>query len=109
MFRCELKYPFAGGFWIFLFIHLLLRVCVWCVADLLTVLNSENTTIKGTPGKLDPGEVDLPPGEDLPPAPIEQDIDEWVFLDRDKLESDKSAVRLLSGMSSLHIDLKLDA
>ncbi|KAM7208172.1 putative inorganic pyrophosphatase [Naviculisporaceae sp. PSN 640] len=68
----------------------------------------ENTTLEGTPGKLDPGEVDLPPGEDLSPAPIEEDLNEWVFLDKDKLDSDHPAAKSLSTTSSLHIDLQLD-
>lgn len=42
---------------------------------------SHNTTLKGTPGKLDPGKVDLPPDEDPSPALIEQDLDEWLEPD----------------------------
>lgn len=47
----------------------------------------ENTTLKGTPGKLDPDDVDLPPNEDLSPAPIEGGLGEWFFVDRKKLNS----------------------
>ena len=45
-----------------------------------------NTTLNGTPGKIDPDDVKLPPDEKLPPANIEQDIDEWFFIDRDSLD-----------------------
>ncbi|KAK1751088.1 inorganic pyrophosphatase [Echria macrotheca] len=49
-------------------------------------ISLENTTLKGTPGKLDPEEVKLPPGEDLSPAPTPRDIEEWFFVDREKLD-----------------------
>lgn len=77
------------------------------------IYNSENTTLKGTPGYRNPDEIDLPPGEDLSPAPIEQDIDEWVFLDREKLDSQPEAApeegrRSLGGKTSLCIALDVE-
>ncbi|KAK3370796.1 inorganic pyrophosphatase [Lasiosphaeria ovina] len=48
-------------------------------------ISLDNTTLSGTPGKLDPGDVELPPDQDLSPAPVEQDLDEWYFVDRDAL------------------------
>lgn len=66
-------------------------------------MDRDNTTLKGTPGKLDPDDVDLPPNEDLPPAHIKQDIDEWFFVDRDKLDSAKESLE----QSSLEIVLEL--
>ncbi|KAL1842460.1 hypothetical protein VTJ49DRAFT_5197 [Mycothermus thermophilus] len=56
----------------------------------------ENTTLDGTPGKLDPDSVSLPKDEDRSPAPVEQDLDEWFYLDRDNLEGD---VRSEGGMN----------
>lgn len=61
----------------------------------------DNTTLSGTPGKIDPDKVQLPPDEDLSPAPIHQDLEEWFFVDRDTLEPDKVS---LEG-SDLHIEL----
>ncbi|KAK3344228.1 inorganic pyrophosphatase [Lasiosphaeria hispida] len=63
----------------------------------------DNTTLSGTPGKLDPDDVDLPPNEDLPPARIEQDLDEWHFFDREEVEAFKDSLE----QSSLHIRLDL--
>ncbi|KAK3386451.1 inorganic pyrophosphatase [Podospora didyma] len=54
-------------------------------------ISLDNTTLEGTPGKLDPNKVKLPPDEDLTPAPIEQDLGEWFFVDRDSLESSATA------------------
>ncbi|KAK3312000.1 inorganic pyrophosphatase [Apodospora peruviana] len=56
------------------------------------VVSLDNTTLAGTPGKLDPDEVDLPPDQDLSPAPIDQDLDEWIYLDRDELDSSVSSL-----------------
>lgn len=67
-------------------------------------LRSNNTTLAGTPGKLDPSDVDLPPDEDLPPAEIKQDLNEWFFVDRDKVEPDDESLE----QSSLQINLKFD-
>lgn len=35
---------------------------------------------------MDPDTVCLPPDEDLSPAPVEEDLDEWYYIDRDALE-----------------------
>ena len=51
----------------------------------MTCSHSVNTTLHGTPGKIDPGDLKLPPNEERPPAKIEEDIDEWFFIDRDAL------------------------
>jgi inorganic pyrophosphatase len=67
-------------------------------------VNRDNTTLEGTPGKMEPDDVDLPPNEDLPPAPIEDDLDEWFFIDREKLDS-KSEISLEE--SKLEINLEL--
>ncbi|KAK4460145.1 inorganic pyrophosphatase [Cladorrhinum samala] len=45
-------------------------------------ISLKNTTLSDTPGKLDPGKVELPPDEDLPPAHLERKPDEWFFVDR---------------------------
>ena len=47
----------------------------------------DNTTLSGTHGKLDPDKVHLPPDQDLSPAPVKQDLDEWFYIDRDTLDS----------------------
>ena len=47
-----------------------------------------NTTLDGTPGKVDPSSVKLPPNEDLPPAEVEQDLDEVAYVDRKKGDDD---------------------
>jgi hypothetical protein len=52
-------------------------MCVW---------RRDNTTLKGTPGKLDPDTVHFPPDEDLSPAPVEEDLDEWYYIDREALK-----------------------
>ncbi|KAK0721763.1 inorganic pyrophosphatase [Lasiosphaeria miniovina] len=41
----------------------------------------DNTTLDGTPGKLDPGGTDLPADKHLTLAPIKQDLGEWCFVD----------------------------
>lgn len=66
---------------------------------MLLTVRRDNTTLKGTPGKLDPDKVHLPPDEDLSPAPIDQDLDEWFYVDRDALDAgdarlDGSALRI---------------
>jgi hypothetical protein len=50
------------------------------------VWRRDNTTLKGTPGKLDPDTVHLPPDEDLSPAPVKEDLDEWYYIDREALK-----------------------
>lgn len=42
----------------------------------------------GTPGKVNPDDVKLPPHEERPPAKIKQDMDEWFFVDRDALDGE---------------------
>ncbi|KAK4445188.1 inorganic pyrophosphatase [Podospora aff. communis PSN243] len=64
----------------------------------------KNTTLIGTPGKMDPDDVDFPAREDLSPAPIEADLDVWHFIDRDKL---KSGLADSLEQSKLKIDLQL--
>ncbi|KAK3345611.1 inorganic pyrophosphatase [Neurospora tetraspora] len=49
----------------------------------------KNTTLDGTPGKCDPSSVKLPPNEDLPPAEVEQDLDEVAYVDREKRDDDE--------------------
>ncbi|KAK4214201.1 inorganic pyrophosphatase [Rhypophila decipiens] len=69
----------------------------------------ENTTLKDTPGKLDPDEIDLPPGEDLSPAPIEPEVfDGWVFLDKDSSQLGYSRGSLLGQPASLCINLDVE-
>jgi inorganic pyrophosphatase len=36
-----------------------------------------------TPGKLDPDKVHLPKDEDLSPAPVDEGLDEWFYIDRE--------------------------
>ncbi|KAL2173150.1 inorganic pyrophosphatase [Thermothelomyces heterothallicus CBS 202.75] len=55
-------------------------------------ISLDNTTLDGTPGKLDPDEVRLPPDEDLSPAPIEQDLDEWFYIDRKTAEDGEGSL-----------------
>ncbi|KAL2015274.1 hypothetical protein VTK56DRAFT_5915 [Thermocarpiscus australiensis] len=66
-------------------------------------ISLDNTTLSGTPGKLDPDKVDLPPDEDLSPAPIEQDLEEWFFIDRESLDAGKFSME----GSSMQIALDL--
>jgi inorganic pyrophosphatase len=61
----------------------------------------DNTTLKGTPGKMDPDKVHLPPDEVLTPAPIEQDLEEWYYVDRVSVEARGASL----DQSSLHIGL----
>ena len=58
---------------------------VWFGTVMLTG-SRDNTTLEGTPGKLDPGTIHLPRDEQLSPAPIEEDLDEWFYVDRDALD-----------------------
>ena len=44
--------------------------------------------MKGTSGKLDPEKVHLPDDEDLSPAPIKEDLDEWFYVDRDAVDAE---------------------
>lgn len=74
-----------------------------CCDDANVPLHSDNTTLSGTPGKLDPDKVHLPPDEDLSPAPIEEDLSEWYYLDR--LALDAAEVSLEQG--SLDIVLEM--
>lgn len=46
----------------------------------------ENTTLKGTKGWVDPDTVELPPEEDLTPAPVGRETQEWYFVDREGLD-----------------------
>ncbi|KAK4198124.1 hypothetical protein QBC40DRAFT_350468 [Triangularia verruculosa] len=50
-------------------------------------ISLQNTTLKGTPGKLDPKKVKLPPDEDLSPAPVPEDQEEWFYVDRESLDA----------------------
>ncbi|KAL2256540.1 hypothetical protein VTK26DRAFT_1519 [Humicola hyalothermophila] len=50
-------------------------------------ISLDNTTLTGTPGKLDPDTVHLPPDQDIAPAPVEQDLDDWYYIDRNALEA----------------------
>ncbi|KHE82921.1 inorganic pyrophosphatase [Neurospora crassa] len=52
----------------------------------------KNTTLDGTPGKVDPESVKLPPNEDLPPAEVEQDLEEVAYVDRKKGDEDEDEV-----------------
>jgi inorganic pyrophosphatase len=61
----------------------------------------DNTTLKDTPGNMDPDRVRLPPDEDLPPAPVEQDLEEWYYVDREAVDTQGTS---LDG-SDLHIGL----
>ncbi|KAK3936777.1 inorganic pyrophosphatase [Diplogelasinospora grovesii] len=69
-----------------------------------TAITIENTTLTGTPGYIDPEEVNLPPNEDLPPAPVNRDLEEWFFVDREALRIPGSPS---VEMSNLHIDLRI--
>jgi hypothetical protein len=42
--------------------------------------------LPGTPGKLDPDKVKLPDDEDLAPAPVKEDLEEWVYIDRESID-----------------------
>ncbi|KAK0642927.1 inorganic pyrophosphatase [Cercophora newfieldiana] len=66
----------------------------------------ENTTLEGTPGKMDPGDVDLPPNEDLSPAPIEDDLGRWYFVDREKLDSKEEEESLERSKLEINLELK---
>ncbi|KAK4237592.1 inorganic pyrophosphatase [Achaetomium macrosporum] len=66
-------------------------------------ISLDNTTLSGTPGKLDPDKVKLPPDEDLAPAPIDEDLEEWYYIDRKSIE-DRATV--LDG-HDLHIALNI--
>lgn len=55
-------------------------------------MNRKNTTLDGTPGKVDPESVRLPPNEDLPPAKVEQDLEEVAYVDRKKGDEDEDEV-----------------
>lgn len=63
-----------------------------------------NTTLSGTPGKLDPKDVGLPADENLSPAPVPQELEEWFYVDRERVEDDK---KLVHGDDSLCITLDL--
>ncbi|KAK4120333.1 inorganic pyrophosphatase [Parathielavia appendiculata] len=66
-------------------------------------ISLDNTTLKDTPGNLDPDKVHLPPDEVLSPAPIEQDLEEWYYVDRDAVDAQKAS---LEG-SCLHVELNV--
>ncbi|KAK4172840.1 putative inorganic pyrophosphatase [Triangularia setosa] len=66
-------------------------------------ISLHNTTLEGTPGKLDPKEVGLPPDEKLSPAPVPPGLEEWFYIDRESLDDDK---RPIQG-DSLYIALEL--
>ncbi|KAK4221874.1 inorganic pyrophosphatase [Podospora fimiseda] len=42
----------------------------------------DNTTLKDTPGKLDPKKIELPPDEELSPVHLDKKLDDWYFVDR---------------------------
>ncbi|KAK3989630.1 putative inorganic pyrophosphatase [Cladorrhinum sp. PSN332] len=42
----------------------------------------DNTTLKNTPGKLDPKKIELPPDEALSPVHLDKKLDEWYYVDR---------------------------
>ncbi|KAK4645125.1 hypothetical protein QC761_311040 [Podospora bellae-mahoneyi] len=67
-------------------------------------ISLHNTTLSGTPGKLDPKDVGLPADENLSPAPVPQELEEWFYVDRERLEDDK---KLVHGGDSLCITLDL--
>ena len=63
----------------------------------------DNTTLKGTPGQLDPEKVHLPKDEHMSPAPVDEDLDEWFYVDRDAVDAEEEP---LEG-SDLRIVLEL--
>lgn len=71
---------------------------------MLTLDFRDNTTLTGTPGKVDPDKIDLPPDQDLAPAPIDQDdLEEWFYIDRASLDTaeaslETSALRIVLDM-----------
>ncbi|KAK4245736.1 inorganic pyrophosphatase [Corynascus novoguineensis] len=62
-------------------------------------ISLDNTTLHGTPGRMDPDKVHLPPQEDLSPAPVERDLEEWFYVDREPLKDQEPSF----GKSSLTI------
>ncbi|KAH7627236.1 inorganic pyrophosphatase [Sordaria sp. MPI-SDFR-AT-0083] len=48
----------------------------------------KNTTLRGTPGYLDPSSVKLPPNEDLPPAEVDHDLEEVAYVDREESDDE---------------------
>ncbi|KAK3396847.1 inorganic pyrophosphatase [Sordaria brevicollis] len=48
----------------------------------------KNTTLRGTPGYVEPESVKLPPNEDLPPAEVDQDLEEVAYVDRNESDDD---------------------
>lgn len=70
----------------------------------LTICSRDNTTLKGTPGKLDPEKVHLPRDEHLTPAPIKEDVDEYFFIDRDAIDEGKT---VLEKTNNLRIELDM--
>lgn len=54
----------------------------------IVVMPRKNTTLKGTPGYVDPSSIQLPPNEDLPPAEVDQDLEEVAYVDRTKNDDD---------------------
>lgn len=57
----------------------------------MLMLLRDNTTLSGTPGNLDPDKVHLPPDQDISPAPVDEDLDEWHYIDRDALDEEEEA------------------
>ncbi|KXX83208.1 Inorganic pyrophosphatase [Madurella mycetomatis] len=55
-------------------------------------ISLDNTTLPGTPGNIDPDTVDLPPDQDLSPAPIKQDLEEWFYIDRSSLDTTEASL-----------------
>lgn len=82
MFVCECCMLFLEGQSVSLLLMMLM----------LTIVNRKNTTLDGTPGKVDPESVKLPPNEDLPPAEVDQDLEEVAYMDREKGDDDEDEV-----------------
>lgn len=83
---------------------------------MLTIVCRKNTTLKGTPGKVDPESIKLPPNEDLPPAEVDQDLEEVAYVDRVKEDKGEDEVdddwddltndAALDDLQTLNINLK---
>ncbi|KAL2125897.1 hypothetical protein VTI74DRAFT_2318 [Chaetomium olivicolor] len=69
-------------------------------------ISLDNTTLKGTPGKLDPHKVHLPRDEHLSPAPIEDDLDEWFYIDRNSVDDGQDWESLDGSNLKIALDIK---
>lgn len=53
----------------------------WIVQDRTNSLRRANTTNEGSPDRVDQSQLaQIPPGENLPPAPIDPSVDKWFFI-----------------------------